>query len=37
MQGSDKKKELRTALAFALGLALVCFGGAVVASTFIGH
>lgn len=31
----DKKRELRTALAVALGLALVCFGGAVVASTFL--
>ena len=37
MQHSDKKRELRMALAFALGLALVCFGGAVVACTFISH
>jgi hypothetical protein len=31
---SDKKREFTTALLLAAGLALVCFGGAVLASTF---
>jgi hypothetical protein len=37
MKQSSKTREIRTALAIALGLALVCFGGAVLAATFIIH
>lgn len=36
-QSSSKTQETRTAVAIALGLALVCFGGAVLAATFINH
>jgi hypothetical protein len=33
----SKAQEIKTALAVMLGLALVCFGGAVLASTFVTH
>jgi hypothetical protein len=32
---SAKMRELRTAMLIALGLAFVCFGGAVLASSFV--
>jgi hypothetical protein len=34
---SAKMRELRTAMLIALGLAFVCFGGAVLASSFVTH
>jgi hypothetical protein len=34
---STKRRELWTAMLIAVGLAFVCFGGAVLASTFITH
>jgi hypothetical protein len=34
---SHKMREIRTALLVALGLAFVCFGGAVLASIFVTH
>jgi hypothetical protein len=36
-ESTSRMREFRTALLFALCLAFVCFGGAVVASTFITH
>jgi hypothetical protein len=36
-QSVSKAQEFKTALAIALGLAFVCFGGAVLASNFVTH
>jgi len=36
-QRSPKMRELKTALALALGLAIICFGAAVLAANYIAN